>query len=63
MKEQAIIKKIDDWVKKWRIKIKESKSMHITFTLCNQTCQTVQMGNVDLPQKKEVEYLGMHLSR
>jgi hypothetical protein len=47
---------IDDWVKKWRIKINQSKS-----TLRNQTSPTVQMGNVDLPQKNEVKYLGMHL--
>jgi hypothetical protein len=35
--------------------------MHITFTLNNQTYPTVQKGNVDLPQKNEVKYLGMHL--
>jgi hypothetical protein len=49
MKLQATINKINEWAKKWRIKINQSKSMYITFTLCNQTCQTVQMGNVDLP--------------
>jgi hypothetical protein len=32
--------------------------MHITFILSNQTCATVQMGHVDLPQKNEVKYLG-----
>jgi hypothetical protein len=61
MKLQAIISKSDDWAKKWRIKINRSKSTHITFTLRNQTFPTVQMGNVDLPQKNEVKYLGMHL--
>jgi hypothetical protein len=50
-------------VKKWRIKINKSKSTHITFTLCNETCPTVQMGSVDLPQKNEVKHLGMHLDR
>jgi metal-sulfur cluster biosynthetic enzyme len=59
----AFINKIDDWAKKWRIKINRKKSTHITFTLCNQTCPTVQMGNVDLLQKNEVKYLGMHLDR
>jgi hypothetical protein len=63
MKLQATINKIDNWVKKWRIKINQSKSTHTTFTLCNQTCKTVQMGSVDLPQKNEVKYLGMHLER
>jgi hypothetical protein len=28
------------------------------FTIRKQTCQTVQMDNVDLPQKNEVKYLG-----
>jgi hypothetical protein len=63
MKLQATINKIDDWAKKWEIKINLSKSTHITFTLHNQTCPTVQMGNVDLPQKNEVKYLGKHLDR
>jgi hypothetical protein len=38
MKLQATINKIDDWVMKLRIKINQSKSAHITFALCNQTC-------------------------
>jgi hypothetical protein len=60
---QATINKIDDWAKKWRIKVNQSISTHIRFTLCNQTCPTVQMGNTDLPKKNEVKYLGMHLDR
>jgi hypothetical protein len=52
MKLQAIINKTDGWAKKWRIKINQSKSTHNAFTLRNQTCPTIQMGSVDLPQKK-----------
>jgi hypothetical protein len=63
MKLQATTNKIDDLAMKWRIKINQSKYTHITFTLRNQTCSTVQMGSVDLPQKNEVKYLGMHLDR
>jgi hypothetical protein len=63
MKLQATISKIDDWAKKWRIKINKRKPMHITFTLRNQTCPTVQMGTVALRQKNEVKILGMHLDR
>jgi hypothetical protein len=63
MKLQATINKIDDWAKKWRIKVNQRKSTHITFTLRNQTCPSVQMGTVDLPQKNEVKYLSMHLDR
>jgi hypothetical protein len=61
MKLQATINKIKDWAKIWRIKINKIKRTHTTYTLRNQTCPTVQMGNVDLPQKNEVKCLGMHL--
>jgi retron-type reverse transcriptase len=63
MEFQATTSMIDDWAKKWRINVDKSESKHITFTLRNQTCRTVQMVNVDLPQKNEVKYLGMHLDR
>jgi hypothetical protein len=53
MKLQAAINKVDDWAKKWRIKINQSEFTHIIFTQHNQTCSTVQMGSVDLPQKNE----------
>jgi hypothetical protein len=58
LKLQATINRVDDWAKKWRIKIHQSKCTHITFTLRNQACP-----NVDLPQKNEVKYLGIHLDR
>jgi hypothetical protein len=54
---------IDDWAKKWRIKINQSKCTHITFTLCNQTRQTMRMGNVALPRRNEVKYWRMRLDR
>jgi hypothetical protein len=63
MKLQATINNIDEWAKKWRIKINQSKSTHITFTLRKQTCPTLQLCSVDQPQKNEVKYLGMHLDR
>jgi hypothetical protein len=47
MKLQATINKIDDLAKKRRIKINQSKSTHITFTLRNEIYPTVQMGIVD----------------
>jgi hypothetical protein len=63
MKLQPAINKIEYWTKKWRIKTNQSKSIHITFIICNQTCSTVQMDNVDPPQKNEVKYLCMHVDR
>jgi aspartate carbamoyltransferase regulatory subunit len=63
VKLHATINKIDNWAKKCRIKIDQSKPTHITLTLRNHTCLTVQMVSVDLLPKKEVKYLGMHLDR
>jgi hypothetical protein len=64
MKLQATISNINDWAKKWGTKTDQSKSTHITFTLRNQSCQTMQIGNVSLPlPRNEVKYLGMRLDR
>lgn len=55
---------INDWAKKCRIKINKSNFTHISFTLRNQTCPTVQLGNVaTIPPNKEVKYLGMYFDR
>jgi hypothetical protein len=54
---------LSNYTVKSRIEINQSKSKHITFTLRNQTSPTVQVGSVDLPQKHEVKYLGIHLDR
>jgi hypothetical protein len=53
IKLQAAINKINDSARKWRIKINQSKFTHITFTLRNHACPTVQMGNVPLPPSKK----------
>jgi hypothetical protein len=63
MKLQVTINKINDWAEKWRIKINQSKSTHITFTLRNKNYPTVQLGSVDLSQINEVKYLGIRLDR
>jgi hypothetical protein len=51
MKLQATTNMINDWAKKWTIKKKNQNNKRIlrTFTIRNQTCPTVQMGNVALP--------------
>jgi hypothetical protein len=62
VKLQATINKNDDYVKKWRIKINQSKSTHITFTLHNQTCPKVQMVSADIASQKRSDIPG-HASR
>lgn len=60
---QNSLNKIQTWLHKWRIKVNEDKSTHITFTTRKETCPPVLLNNQAIPQKEEVKYLGMHLDR
>lgn len=60
---QDNLTEIQDWLHKWKIKVNETKSTHVTFTLRRQTCPPVFLNNCNLPQAEEVKYLGMHLDR
>jgi len=37
------------WLRKWRMKANESKSVQVTFTLKKDTCPPVQLNNNHLP--------------
>jgi hypothetical protein len=50
-----------DWLKRWRIKIKETKSVQITFTLRKGRCPPVKINNVEIPSADVTKYLGMHM--
>jgi hypothetical protein len=61
---QTRVKKLTFFkIKKWIIKVNQSKSTHIIFALCNQTSPTVQLVSAGLPQKNEMKYLGMYPDR
>jgi len=49
-----IIKK---WLKKWKIKVKESKPSHITSTLWKGHCPAVNINQTIIPQTEIVKYL------
>jgi hypothetical protein len=49
------------WTKRWKIKINESKSSFITFTLKKSFCPSVKMKNIPIPSYSEVKYLGLIL--
>lgn len=51
------------WLKKWKIKVNESKSNHITFTLRKGNCPPVNINQVRIPQSNQVKYLGLHFDR
>ncbi|KMQ93693.1 reverse transcriptase [Lasius niger] len=58
---QESIKQIQTWLKTWRIKVNEQKSVHVTFTLKKKICPPIMINNMQIPQHKSTKYLGMHL--
>lgn len=58
---QAHIDLLQNWLHKWRIKVNETKSTHVTYTLKRSACPPVQLNNIQIPQANEARYLGLHL--
>jgi len=54
---------IQSWLKTWRMKANETKSVQVIFTLNKMTCPPVKINNDHLPQADEVKNLGIHLDR
>ncbi|KAF0752107.1 ribosome biogenesis protein TSR3 isoform X1 [Aphis craccivora] len=52
-----------DWYSKWKIKINNEKSSHITFTLKQSTVPPVHLNNKVIPSSSNVKYLGMTLDK
>jgi hypothetical protein len=51
---------IEKWLKKWKIKVNESRSSHITFTLRKSHCPAVNINQTIIPHTEVVKYLGLH---
>ena len=54
---------IQSWLQKWKIKVNETKSSHITFTLRKDNCPAISINQTVLPQVESVKYLGLHFDR
>ena len=54
---------VSKWFKEWRIKVNETKSVQVTFSLRKQNCPQVSLNNINLPQSNTVKHLGLHLDR
>ena len=54
---------IQQWLKNWRMKVNETKSIHVTVTLKMSVCPSVQLNSKHLAQPDDVKYLGIHLDR
>ena len=63
MNVQAHLCKIEHWTRKLRLKINETKSAHITFTLRKETCPPVHVNQAIIPQMETVKYLGLHFDK
>jgi hypothetical protein len=51
---------IEKWLKTWKIKVNESKSSHITFTLRKGHCPVFNINQTIIPQTESVKYLALH---
>lgn len=60
---QKDLHKLQKWLNTWRIKVNESKSAHVTFTLRRENCPPVLLIKDQIPQVESTKYLGMHLDR
>ena len=60
---QAHLDSIEKWTRKWRLKINENKSTHITFTLRKGTTPQLYFRNNTIPQAETVKYLGLHFDK
>jgi hypothetical protein len=50
----------EKWLKKWKIKVNESKSSHINFTLLKGHCPAININQSIIPQTEVVKYPGLH---
>jgi hypothetical protein len=58
---QAHLDQYAEWLQQWRIRVNETKSMQITFTLKQGTCPPVLLNETHIPQSGTIKYLGLHL--
>ena len=54
---------MEKWFRKWRFKINENKSSHVTFTLRKQFCTQVTINDILIANKDTVRYPSMILDR
>ena len=58
---QDHLSSVGNWLRKWRIKVNQAKSMHVTFTNRSGQCPPIYIDQQQIPQGTSVKYLGMHL--
>jgi hypothetical protein len=58
---QEYLNILHSWLQKWNIKINETKSTYLTFTLRNDPSPPIYLNVVEMPSAATVKYLGLHL--
>ena len=58
---QAAITKVQSWTRKWRIKLNETKSVHIDFTNKRIQHKQIYINHHVVPCENTAKYLGMTL--
>jgi len=51
------------WFTNWKIKINESKSSFVTFSLRPLNCPAATINNITIPHSTEIKYLGLTFDR
>ena len=58
---QEYLNTLQSWLQTWKIKINESKSTYLTFTLRNEPSPPIYLNNAEIPPATTVKYLGFAL--
>jgi len=59
---QVALDHISVWTRRWRIKLNETKSVHVTFTNRRKDLHyQVYLNDIPVPQSETAKYLGLHL--
>jgi len=60
---QTHLNTLSQWFTNWKIKINESKSSFVTFSLRPHNCSAISINNINIPYSTEIKYLGLTLDR
>ena len=59
---QEHLNTVENWPQKWKIKVNETKSSYVTFTLRKDNCPAISISQTVLAQIESVKYLGLHFN-
>ena len=62
-KLQWHLESLEKWLNLWCIKVNETKSLHITFSLKQSQCPTIYLNGTTIPQANEVKCLRIHMEK